>query len=58
MLDEAEEIVNAAGPAVLAEVELQRRRRARWRRIFGRVGHLRTAPTDARISVRRVSPSS
>ncbi|MFO7280543.1 MAG: hypothetical protein C0P77_009090 [Thermoanaerobacterales bacterium] len=34
LLDEAEEIVNAAGPTVVAEVhaELERRRAPRWRR--------------------------
>ena len=40
LLDAAEEIVNAAGPAVLAEVEAERRRRASassgWRRLFRR----------------------
>ena len=38
LLDEAEDIVNAAGPAVLAEVEAERARAQRpfWRRLFGR----------------------
>ncbi len=39
LLDEAEDIVNAAGPAVRAEVEAERGRRAggsRWRRLFRR----------------------
>jgi hypothetical protein len=40
LLDAAEEIVNAAGPSVLAEVEAERRRAAEaghgWRRIFRR----------------------
>jgi hypothetical protein len=40
LLDAAEEIVNAAGPAILADVESDRRRRHReggvWRRLFGR----------------------
>ena len=36
VLDEAEEIVNSAGPAVMADVELERSRRGRWKRMFGR----------------------
>jgi hypothetical protein len=40
LLDAAEEIVNAAGPEILAEVEAERRRQHRpggvWRRLFGR----------------------
>ncbi len=42
LLDEAEEILNAAGPAILAEVEAERSRRPLkgspwWRRAFGRI---------------------
>lgn len=42
LLDEAEQILNAAGPEILAEVESERvRRSARsspwWRRAFGRI---------------------
>ncbi|MGI9120078.1 MAG: hypothetical protein ACR2G7_08170 [Acidimicrobiales bacterium] len=42
VLDEAEEILNAAGPGILAEVEAQRGGRPSgaspwWRRAFGRV---------------------
>ncbi|MBW3611432.1 MAG: arginine--tRNA ligase, partial [Actinobacteria bacterium] len=42
LLDEAEEVLNAAGPAILAEVEAERVRRrpegsSWWRRAFGRV---------------------
>jgi hypothetical protein len=38
LLDEAEDIVNAAGPRILAEVEAEqvRNRRGRWRRLFRR----------------------
>lgn len=37
LLDEAEDIVNAAGPKILAEVEGQRSRRGRrWTRLFRR----------------------
>lgn len=39
LLDEAEDIVNAAGPTILAEVEAERTRlagRKGWRRFFGR----------------------
>ena len=37
LLDEAEDIINSAGPSVLADVEEQRRRdQPIWRRIFGR----------------------
>ncbi len=40
LLDAAEEIVNAAGPQILAEVEAERRRaesgRSGWRRLFRR----------------------
>jgi hypothetical protein len=39
LLDAAEEIVNAAGPTILAEVHAERRRRAdgaRWKRLFRR----------------------
>lgn len=38
LLDEAEDIVNLAGPSILAEVEAERARTARpfWRRLFGR----------------------
>ena len=38
LLDEAEDIVNAAGPRILAEVEADaaRSRRGRWRRLFRR----------------------
>lgn len=35
LLDEAEEIVNAAGPAILADLEAARSR-PRWRRLFRR----------------------
>jgi len=40
LLDEAEDIVNAAGPQMLAEVEQERRAagRSRWRRLFRRGG--------------------
>ena len=38
ILDEAENIVNSAGPTVMAEVEEQRGRRGRWKRMFGRRG--------------------
>jgi hypothetical protein len=42
LLDEAEEILNAAGPAILAEVEAERSRQRSadvpwWRRPFGRI---------------------
>lgn len=40
LLDEAEEVLNASGPAILAEVEAERARSASspwWRRAFGRV---------------------
>jgi hypothetical protein len=42
LLDEAEEILNAAGPTILAEVEAERGRRQPqgapwWRRAFGRL---------------------
>ena len=38
LLDAAEEIVNAAGPAMMAEVEAERTRRGsgRWKRLFSR----------------------
>jgi hypothetical protein len=40
LLDAAEEIVNSAGPSILADVEADRRRQAGrgsgWRRFFGR----------------------
>jgi hypothetical protein len=39
LLDAAEEIVNSAGPSIMAEVEEERRRHGQgggWRRIFGR----------------------
>jgi hypothetical protein len=39
LLDAAEDIVNAAGPGILADVEAEKRRRGEgggWRRIFGR----------------------
>jgi len=38
LLDEAEDIVNAAGPQILAEVEAERRRNegGRWKRVFRR----------------------
>ena len=37
LLDEAEDIVNAAGPAILAEVEAQQGRSSKgWRRLFRR----------------------
>lgn len=39
LLDDAEDIVNAAGPAILSEVEVERARQSeggRWRRIFRR----------------------
>jgi hypothetical protein len=39
LLDAAEDIVNAAGPGIVAEVERERRRAAtggRWRRLFRR----------------------
>ncbi len=46
LLDEAEEILNAAGPAILAEVEAERSRRrpegsSWWRRTFGRIRNRR-----------------
>jgi hypothetical protein len=42
LLDEAEEILNAAGPAILAEVAAERARQRSedapwWRRAFGRI---------------------
>jgi hypothetical protein len=36
ILDEAEEIINAIGPEVLAEVEAERARRPFWKRMFRR----------------------
>ncbi len=36
LLDEAEEVVNRAGPDIRAEVEAERRRQGGWRRIFRR----------------------
>src|SRR5689334_19976219 len=33
LLDEAEDIVNAAGPAILAEMEIERPRQPWWRRL-------------------------
>lgn len=36
ILDEAEDIVNAAGPQILAEIEAERRNRPFWRRMFSR----------------------
>jgi hypothetical protein len=39
LLDAAEDIVNAAGPGILADVEAEQRRKGEgggWRRIFGR----------------------
>lgn len=36
VLDEAEEILNAAGPAILADIEAERGRRHGWRRLFRR----------------------
>ena len=37
LLDEAEDIVNAAGPEILAELEARNRRQGRgWRRLFRR----------------------
>jgi hypothetical protein len=36
VLDEAEEIINAVGPGVLAEVEADGRKSRGWRRIFRR----------------------
>lgn len=36
LLDAAEEIVNAAGPRLLAEVEAERARPSGWRRVFRR----------------------
>ena len=36
LLEEAEEILNAAGPAILADVQADRARQARWRRLFRR----------------------
>ena len=36
LLDEAENIVNTAGPQILAEVHEEQRRRPLWRRVFGR----------------------
>jgi hypothetical protein len=36
VLDEAEDIVNAAGPQIVAEIEEERRRRPFWKRVFGR----------------------
>ncbi|MFP5321215.1 MAG: hypothetical protein ACLGIC_05130 [Acidimicrobiia bacterium] len=40
LLDAAEDIVNAAGPEMMAEVEAERRRQAqpRWKRLFRRGG--------------------
>jgi hypothetical protein len=36
LLDEAEDIVNAAGPDILREVQSQQRRGKGWRKLFGR----------------------
>jgi len=38
LLDQAEEIVNAAGPSVMADVEAQRQRQSSrsWKRFFGK----------------------
>jgi len=36
LLDEAENIVNAAGPTILAEVQAQQSRRGVWQRLFRR----------------------
>jgi hypothetical protein len=36
LLDAAEDIVNAAGPSIRAEVEADRQPRSRWKRLFGR----------------------
>lgn len=36
LLDEAEDIINAAGPRVLAELHVERARSPRWRRLFRR----------------------
>lgn len=39
LLDAAEDIVNAAGPSIMAEIEAERRQSGRgqgWRRFFGR----------------------
>lgn len=38
LLEEAEEILNAAGPAILADVQADRARQPRWRRLFRRGG--------------------
>ena len=36
LLDEAEDIINAAGPEILAEVQAEQGRPAGWRRLFRR----------------------
>jgi hypothetical protein len=36
LLDEAEDIINSAGPGILAEVQAQEQRPAGWRRLFRR----------------------
>jgi len=36
LLDEAEDIVNSAGPSILAELESERARRPFWKRLFRR----------------------
>ncbi|QGG95915.1 hypothetical protein [Actinomarinicola tropica] len=36
LLDEAEDIVNAAGPQILAEIDAETRRRPLWARLFRR----------------------
>lgn len=36
VLDEAEEIINAIGPGILAEVEAEQARRPLWKRMFRR----------------------
>jgi hypothetical protein len=36
LLDEAEDIINSAGPSILAEVQAEQGRPAGWRRLFRR----------------------
>jgi hypothetical protein len=36
LLDEAEDVINAAGPAIFAEVEEEQARQGGWRRVFRR----------------------
>ena len=48
LLDAAEDIVNAAGPGMMADVEAERAREAlpRWKRIFKRERTFQDATTD------------